>query len=82
MSYGPVGAEFTATNYNGGRPLALGAFLPAGDREETTLQVVGFEGKTWSGAQWYRFRVVPATPAEIQAAREIAEYWAARESER
>jgi hypothetical protein len=59
--YGPIGTEFVATNYNEGKPLDLGDILPVREGEDRTLQVIGFDGVTWSGAQWYKFRIVAAS---------------------
>ena len=57
--YGPIGETFTATNWNNGKPLSVGDVLPTREGEDRTLEVIGFDGKTAMGAQWYRFRVIP-----------------------
>jgi hypothetical protein len=56
-SLDPVGTTLTATN---GRPLTVGQVLRTEewDRDGRALKVVGIDGKTSQGSQWYKMIVV------------------------
>ena len=54
--FGPAGTEFVATM--GTKPHMAIGFVHMCSGEDVGLEVIGYDGKTFSGAQWYRFRVV------------------------
>lgn len=54
--YGPAGTEMVATM--GTKPHMEIGFIHSVEDEDAGLEVIGYDGFTFSGAQWYRFRVV------------------------
>lgn len=54
--FGPIGTEFTATM--GTKPHMEIGFVYRCASDDVGLEVVGYDGLTWSGSQWYKFRVV------------------------
>lgn len=54
--YGPIGTEFVATM--GMQPHMEIGFVYVVEGEDAGFEVIGYDGKTFSGAQWYRFRVM------------------------